>query len=820
MTDFVDPAVPPLWAPLDVLAEPVDQAAAMRLDRDETGGDTAPADDLIVPPFVHRGPIAMLRVDRNGVVLYANDAAYEVTGLPHRLEAWQIMRDRLLPEDRDALRDAMRGAIDGAAQTSSFRLRHADSTDRLVEAHLFPSSNPDAADVVLLDLTQQSETEAALFQSESLYNTFLEQSPVGLIHLDMTGTVTFENHQFRSIVGEDADDAWIGLSAFNVPGLNGLFGGAVRRLLAGDPVRELEVRYAPQRRPPRQLVLNGSPICQEDGTVVGAVVLFQDVTEERARRSEKRLRERFTRAESALREAVFEDADEGTFWREAARIFAQTLGGQRAAVLSPPVTLSSPFTVGALWGETASDLKGLSFEPSDHPPLARLVQRGAPILLPGLADDPSFRLSDARESLLLPFFDTDLDGFLLIERTHGGDPLLTSVNETFVLGLVRLFETLLAWLRSTNRYRLTVSTIQDALFNFVFDDGARHYLFVTPQVGAITGHQPAEFLPPNDIWPTLAADANVNELLAEHDARLRSGRESSVSFRIRHSAGGGYRWIRESAVPHRDATGTLSVVGTLADVTEQKRAEAVLLQAKQDAEAQSRDKTAFIATLSHEVRTPLGTISGFSELLESELDDFKAQTGVELPPQIDEFIDTIRGKTHQILSLVNDIFDLANLETGSAELVRAPLNINDAVTESVGFVAEKLSDAGIALYLDLDPSDPEVLVDANRLKQALDQLLSNAAKFTTAGYVRVSTRLEANRVRVEVEDTGIGMDAAYLDKLFTPFLQEDRRLNRDYEGTGVGLALAHRIITALGGEITAESEKGHGSTFRILLPAL
>ncbi len=308
--------------------------------------------------------------------------------------------------------------------------------------------------------------------------------------------------------------------------------------------------------------------------------------------------------------------------------------------------------------------------------------------------------------------------------------------------------------------------------------------------------------------------------MAEHDSALRAGKESTVSFRIRHSAGGGYRWIRESAVPHRDATGTLSVVGTLADVTEQKRAEAVLLQAKQDAEAQSRDKTAFIATLSHEVRTPLGTISGFSELLESELNDFKAETGAQLPPQIDEFIDTIRAKTHQILSLVNDIFDLANLETGSAELVRAPLGINDAVTDSVGFVAEKLSNAGIALYLDLDPSDPEVLVDANRLRQALDQLLSNAAKFTQAGYVRVSTRLEANRVRIEVEDTGIGMDATYLDKLFTPFLQEDRRLNRDYEGTGVGLALAHRIVAALGGEITAESEKGHGSTFRIFLPAL
>ena len=390
-----------------------------------------------------------------------------------------------------------------------------------------------------------------------------------------------------------------------------------------------------------------------------------------------------------------------------------------------------------------------------------------------------------------------------------------------MLGLVRLFETLLAWLRSTNRYRLTVSTIQDALFNFVFDDGARHYLFVTPQVGAITGHRPASFCRPTTFGPrSPPMPMSMNFSPSTTRVCARGERAASVSaFGTRQAAA----IDRYGRAPFRTVMRRVRcpVVGTLADVTEQKRAEAVLLQAKQDAEAQSRDKTAFIATLSHEVRTPLGTISGFSELLESELDDFKAQTGVELPPQIDEFIDTIRGKTHQILSLVNDIFDLANLETGSAELVRAPLNINDAVAEdSALFVAQRYRDPesrSTSTWIRPTPRSSSMPTGSSRRSTSC---FSNAAKFTTAGYVRVSTRLEANRVRVEVEDTGIGMDAAYLDKLFTPFLQEDRRLNRDYEGTGVGLALAHRIITALGGEITAESEKGHGSTFRILLPAL
>jgi PAS domain S-box-containing protein len=811
-------AILPPWASLSALADASGADAPRRRTVARTAAEPEGAPPP-VPPFVHRGPIAMLRVGPGGEVTYANEAAYQTIGLPRRLSAWRQMRERMPPAALEALRTAFARARDSAQRLDALHLRHANSTDRIVEVHLFPASEPGAVDVVLIDLTHQSETEAALFQSESLYNTFLEQSPVGLIHLDMTGTVTFENHRFRQIVGQAASDAWVGLSAFSVPGLDGLFGGAVRRLLAGEAVRELEVRYAPQRRPPRQLMLNGSPICQEDGTIVGAVVLFQDVTDERVRQGERQLRERFARAEDALRQAVFDGTDEGTFWRDAARIFAQTLGGQRAAILVPPGGQDAPFRAGAVWGEEASALQDLTLDPDAYPSLMRLAGQRAPAVLPGLADDPSFRLSDARESLLLPFFDESLEGFVLVERLHGGDPLLTSANESLVVGLVRLFETLLAWLRSTNRYRLTVSSIQDALFNFVYQDEGRHYLFVTPQIERITGYEPQAFLPPGGVWPDLLADTRETAALEAHEARIRAGQESSVSFRIRQ-ARGGYRWVRETAVPHRDATGALSVVGTLADVTEQKRAETVLLQAKHDAEEQSRDKTAFIATLSHEVRTPLGTINGFAELLEAELDDWCAQTGADLPPQVDEFIDTIRGKTQHILTLVNDIFDLANLETGRAELMRAPLRVNDAVTDAVGVVAEELTGRGIALYLDLDPADPEVLVDAGRLRQALDQVLSNAAKFTQAGFVRVATRLEANRVRIEIEDTGIGMDPDYVDKLFTPFLQEDRRLNRDYEGTGVGLALAHRIVTALGGEITAESAKGHGSTFRLFLPAL
>ena len=125
----------------------------------------------------------------------------------------------------------------------------------------------------------------------------------------------------------------------------------------------------------------------------------------------------------------------------------------------------------------------------------------------------------------------------------------------------------------------------------------------------------------------------------------------------------------------------------------------------------------------------------------------------------------------------------------------------------------------IHLEIDLDSADPVVLGDAQRIEQVLDHLLANAAKFTDAGRVAVRTRSAGDEVLIEVADTGIGIEQAHLDKLFTPFLQEDNRLNRRYQGVGLGLALVKRLLDVMGGRIEVDSEKGKGATFRVFLPA-
>ena len=140
-------------------------------------------------------------------------------------------------------------------------------------------------------------------------------------------------------------------------------------------------------------------------------------------------------------------------------------------------------------------------------------------------------------------------------------------------------------------------------------------------------------------------------------------------------------------------------------------------------------------------------------------------------------------------------------------------------TLRINLVKGKVHIKGVSFSMDLAEKSPMIMGNQKRLKQVLKNLLSNAVKFTQSGTVTLQTRVEDDFVVIELTDTGIGISQEYLDKLFTPFIQEDTRLNREFSGTGLGLALAKLLIDLMHGRIEAESKKGEGSTFRVYLPA-
>ena len=785
--------------------------------------------------LIEKLPVSVTLLRADGIVSYANSEAERMTGYAlSEIIGRPFWLEVVHPEDRWKLMGAVRRAIEGETAIVGVRFLTKRRGPRLAEMHLFSErqGRETLIEGVVFDITERSEVEEALFQSEALYRTFLEQSPIGMLHLDSAGTVTFENHQFRQIIGESVEDAWIGRSIFSIHGLEARLFPLLRRMLEdGEAFHGEEVSYRTRGANVQYLAVHGSPIQHPEGGIVGGVLMIEDRTEEKRRDDELQLRDLYASAESALRKAALADPNETTFLREAARILGETADADRIYLLMNNAA-GDCCTNRSRWSrDQESEPNSLVIMHNEHPILLDLIERRRRLHVHLQSVSPDelslLHLTEAAEAVWIPFFDDgQLGGFALFERKNvstDAAPVTWPETEVQLLEqLVRLFETLWTWILAGSRYRHITETIDDCLFNFTFnEDGERRYLFLTSQIESLTGYRTDEIVARGDDfieWSDVIVHEEDREAIDAHDETLRKGRESRVTYRVQHR-NGSVRWLQEHGTPQQDAMGDVIVSGILTDVTEQKVAEAVLTESKQQAESANQLKSAFIATMSHEIRTPMGAVNGFAELLTRELAEMEDEMQTELPPQVTEFLQAIRENSQKLLTLVNDLFDLSNLEVGSIKLRRVSIPLHDVVLRSTSKVAVTLSQKGVDLRVDLDPADPVIIGDPQRIEQVLDNLLSNAAKFTEEGTVTVHTGTDGmGRGVIEVSDTGVGISEEYLDRLFTPFVQEDSRLNRRFEGSGLGLSLVKRLLVLMDGEIEVESTKGSGSTFRVLLP--
>lgn len=249
------------------------------------------------------------------------------------------------------------------------------------------------------------------------------------------------------------------------------------------------------------------------------------------------------------------------------------------------------------------------------------------------------------------------------------------------------------------------------------------------------------------------------------------------------------------------------------DIAERKATERQLLDAKEAAEVGSRAKSEFLATMSHELRTPLNAVLGLSQLMRQEIFG-------TLNEKQKEYVSCIQSSGEHLLSLINDILDLSKVEAGKEQMCFEPLDIQELCDDCLSLVREQAYERGLQLTVHLDPKARSCIADERRCKQMLLNLLSNAIKFTPAGEVSLIIRKLPEGISFTVEDTGIGISSEKLPLLFQPFRQLDSGLNRQFPGTGLGLALTRSLARLHGGEVTVESTIGQGSKFTLYLPDL
>ncbi len=261
-------------------------------------------------------------------------------------------------------------------------------------------------------------------------------------------------------------------------------------------------------------------------------------------------------------------------------------------------------------------------------------------------------------------------------------------------------------------------------------------------------------------------------------------------------------------------------VGIQRDVTADVERERVLLLATRQAEAASRAKTRFLANMSHELRTPLTAILGYAELLEIETDD-----RMLTPEARREYVSTIKRQGTHLLSIINDVLDLAKIEADKLTVERESVSPAGIVDEVLALMRVRAAERGVELHAEYLSSLPRyVSTDPVRVRQVLLNLVGNAIKFTMRGEVVIRASFDAagakNPVlRIAVHDTGIGMDRAQVERLFTPFEQGDSSTTRRFGGTGLGLVISRGLAHMLGGGISVESEPGRGSVFTLSIPA-
>jgi two-component system, sensor histidine kinase and response regulator len=636
--------------------------------------------------------------------------------------------------------------------------------------------------------------EAERLERYAFFESLVERLPLYVLHKDISGRFTYANRRFCDLVLRTPQSI-VGLSDFDLfpRDLAEKYNRDDQMVLrSGESFETTEVN-ATQNGEHHYVRVIKNPVLDAAGQLVGLLGVFWDVT------AEHRVQEQLARERDLLR-ALLDSATDAIYFKDRDSKIIQC---SRALALKFGFSDSD-----SLKGKTDHDLFTSEHADKALADERRVIATGEPLL--GFTERetwPDGRVTWALTSKL-PLRDAT-------GRINGTFGISKDITELKLAQEKRE--------RAEENYRSIVENAIDGIFQ-TSPDG--RYLQANMALARIYGYEtPGELI---DSRTDIAHQLYVDPSRREEFARLLQLTDKVDHFESQvYRKDGSVIWISENARAVRSSSGELLYYeGTVEDVTARKRAEEKLSLANQELEAardaaleSAKAKTRFLANTSHEIRTPMNAIIGMVRLL---LD-------TPLTAEQRDFADTIRDSAQSLLTIINDILDFSKIESGKVAFESEAFDLRETIEDTAELLAERASAKGLEFSVKLDHRLPRrVRGDGSRLRQVLTNLLGNAIKFTPeGGEVAVSAEaapLEAGMMeaRIRVKDTGIGISRAAQKKIFEAFEQGDSSTTRRFGGTGLGLAISRQLVERMGGQITFESEEGHGSTFQFTarLPVL
>ena len=327
----------------------------------------------------------------------------------------------------------------------------------------------------------------------------------------------------------------------------------------------------------------------------------------------------------------------------------------------------------------------------------------------------------------------------------------------------------------------------------------------------IMGYEPFEITPTFELFKSRVFPEDIKVIESSFIELQNTLAPITYEFRVKKDDGS-VIWLENYVVPVVEGKKIVALKGVNLDITQRKLFEETLIEARRRAEAGDRLKSAFMNNISHEIRTPLNGILGFGQMM--------AQPGL-LESERVEYLKILKTSIDRLINTVTDYMDISLIVSGNLNVNYKDFAMSDLLLGLKQAFAPECQRKGLEFSLIVPPESSKLVVhsDWELLKKALTHLLNNAIKFTNLGSVKFGFGMNEGEIEIFISDTGIGIEKESLERVLNAFVQEDMRISRNYEGSGLGLSIANGIIRKLGGELKLESRKGEGTTARLHIPA-